>query len=226
MVFPLREAENTLNKNFSHKNLFAIGSLAVLAIAVSIYARWEPRFPGDLQLTLLLQAIDSKSLRSIMEWVSYLTGGWRAAVLVVASDIVVWRYLDRIEGGLVLAAGLSSLLESPIKVAVNRPRPTAALVQVLTTEHGSGFPSGHALFAAVFLGFLAYLAVTHLRKRSLRTLSLAGLLMLILLIGASRVYLGVHWSSDVLGGYLVGAVFLAVLIWLYRMWKPRVDSKC
>jgi undecaprenyl-diphosphatase len=226
MVFPLREAENTLNKNFSHKNLFAIGGLVVLAIAVSICARWEPRFPGDLQLTLLLQSIDSKSLRSLMEWVSYLTGGWRAAVLVVASGIVVWRYLGRLEGGLVLAAGLSSLLDSAIKFVVNRPRPTTTLVQVFAVEHGSGFPSGHALFAAVVLGFLAYLAITHLSKRSLRTLSLAGLLMLILLIGTSRVYLGVHWSSDVLGGYLVGAVFLAVLIWLYRMWKPRVDSKC
>jgi membrane-associated phospholipid phosphatase len=127
-----------------------------------------------------------------MEWVSYLTGGWRSAALVLASGIVVWLCLGRLEGGLVLVAGLCSLLDSPIKVVVNRPRPTAALVQVLATEHGTGFPSGHALFAAVFLGFLAYLAATRLRKRSLRTLSFAGFLMLILLIGASRVYLGVH----------------------------------
>jgi membrane-associated phospholipid phosphatase len=215
-----------LNKDFSRKQLLAIGGLVVLAIAVSICARWEQRFPGDLQLTLLVQSIDGKPLLSLMEWVSYLTSGWRAAVLVVASGIVVWRYLGRLEGGLVLAAGLSSLLDSAIKFAVNRPRPTTALVQVFAAEHGSGFPSGHALFAAVVLGFLAYLAVTHLRKRSLRTLSLAVLLMVILLIGASRVYLGVHWSSDVLGGYLIGAVFLAALIWLYRMWKRRVDSKC
>jgi membrane-associated phospholipid phosphatase len=225
-VIPLRKAGNTLNKNFSRKQLLAIGGLVVLAIAVSICARWEPRFPGDLHLTLLVQSIDSKSLRSLMEWVSYLTGGWRSAALVVASGIVVWLCLARLEGGLVLVAGLCSLLDSPIKVAVNRPRPTASLVRVLATEHGTGFPSGHALFAAVFLGFLAYLAATHLRKRSLRTLSFAGFLMLILLIGASRVYLGVHWPSDVLGGYLVGTVFLAALIWLYRMWKPRIDSKC
>lgn len=172
-----------------------------------------------------MQSVDGKSLRSLMEWVSYLTGSWRAAVLVVASGIVVWRCLGRLEGGLVLAAGLSSLLGSPIKIAVNRPRPTAALVQVFATEHGTGFPSGHALFAAVVLGFLTYLAVTHLRRHSLRTLSFAGLLTLILLIGISRVYLGAHWPSDVLGGYLVGAAFLAVLIWLYRMWQLHLGAR-
>lgn len=160
-----------------------------------------------------------------MEWVSYLMGSWRAATLVVVSCIVVWRYLGRLEGGLVLVAGLSSLLDSPIKFAVNRPRPAVALVQVFATEHGSGFPSGHALFAAVVLGFLAYLAATRLRRRSLRTLSFAALLILILLTGTSRIYLGVHWLSDVLGGYLVGAVFLAALIWLDRTWQLRLGAR-
>ena len=214
-----------MNKNFSRRELLAIGVLAILAIAISLCARWELRFPGDLYLTLLVQSIDNELLRSFMEWVSYVTGGWRAAVLVVASGIVVWLCLGRLEGGLVLAAGLSSLLDSPIKALVNHPRPTSALVQVFATENGSGFPSGHALFAAVFLGLMAYLIITHLHKRSLRVLSFAGFLMLILLVGASRVYLGVHWPSDVLGGYLVGAVFLAVLIWLYCMRQFRLEAR-
>jgi len=118
-----------------------------------------------------------------------------------------------------VASWLSSLLDSPIKLVVNRPRPTDALVQVFSVENGSGFPSGHALFAAVVLGFLAYLAVTRLRRRSLRALSFAGLLMLIILTGVSRVYLGVHWPSDVVGGYLVGAVLLVALVCLYRTAK-------
>jgi len=146
-------------------------------------------------------------------------------VLVVVSGAVVWRYLGRLEGGLVLAAGLSSLFDSAIKFVVNLPRPTAALVQVFATEHGNGFPSGHALFAAVFLVFLAYLAATHLRRRGLRTLTFAVLLILILLTGVSRVYLGVHWPSDVLGGYLVGAVFLTVLILLYRACQFRLEVR-
>jgi membrane-associated phospholipid phosphatase len=212
-----------LDKNFGRRKLLAIVGLAVLAMAVSICARLELRFPGDLHLTLLVQSIDSKSLRLLMEWVSYLTSSWRAAVLVIASGIVVWLRIGKLEGCFVLAAGLSSLLDSPIKAVVNRPRPTPDLIKVFVAEHGSGFPSGHALFAVVFLGFLAYLAITHLRRRSLRTLSFVGLLMLILLIGASRVYLGVHWPSDVLGGYLIGAVLLVVLIYLYHTGQFRKD---
>ncbi len=220
-MLPLCKAANVLNKNFSRRGLLVIAGLAVLTVAISFCARWEPRFPGDLQVTLLVQSVDGKALLSLMEWISYLMGGWRATVLVVASGIVVWRYLGRLEGSSVLVAGLCSLLDSPIKFVVNRPRPSAALVQVFATEKGSGFPSGHALFAAVVLGFLAYLAVTHLRRRSLRTLSFASLLTLIILTGVSRVYLGVHWPSDVVGGYLIGGVLLTAVIWFHQTCKAR-----
>jgi membrane-associated phospholipid phosphatase len=213
-----------LNEHFRHKELLAIAGLTILAIAISLYARWEPRFPGDLQMTLLVQSADGKTLLSFMEWISYLMGSWRAAILVIASYIIVWRYLGKLDGGLVLLAGLSSLLDSPIKLAVNRPRPTSDLVQVFSTENGSGFPSGHAMFATVVMGFLAYLAVIHLRRRSLKLLSFAGLLALIILTGISRVYLGVHWPSDVVGGYLIGAVLLVFLIYLHRNWQFHVTG--
>jgi membrane-associated phospholipid phosphatase len=214
-----------LSKNFRSRQLLTIAGLAAFAIAISLCARWELLFPGDLRLTLLVQSIDGKTLLSIMEWVSYLMGGWRAAVLVIVSSIAVWHCLGKLESGLVLVAGLCSLLDSPIKFVVDRPRPTAALVQVFASEHGSGFPSGHTLFAAVVLGFLAYLATTRLRRRILRTPSFVGLLALILLTGTSRVYLGVHWPSDVLGGYLVGALLLVPLIWLYHTWQFRLEVK-
>lgn len=214
-----------LSKNFNHRLILAITGLTVLTVAISLWAYCEPYFPGDLQATLWLQSVNNKTLLSIMEWISYLMSGWRAAVLVVASAIVVWRYLGKLEAGLVGVAGLCSLLALPIKLVVNRPRPTAALVQVFATESGNGFPSGHALFAAVVLGFLAYLAITHLRQHSVRALTFTCLLILILLTGASRVYLGVHWPSDVLGGYLFGAVFLTTLIWFCHLYESRVDSK-
>lgn len=214
-----------MNKNFNHRALLVIAILIAITIAISLCARWEPHFPGDLQVTLLIQSAGGKALLSFMEWISYLMGGWRAALLVVVSSVLVWCYLGRLEGSLVLVAGLCSLLDSPIKSAINRPRPPVDLVQVFATEHGSGFPSGHALFAAVVLGFLAYLAITRLRRHNVRILTFAGLVILIILTGISRVYLGVHWPSDVLGGYLVGAVFLTALIWFQRIWKHRVDSR-
>jgi membrane-associated phospholipid phosphatase len=203
----------------------AIAGLAVVSIAISLFAHWQPRFPGDLQLELMLQSLGGKGLLSLMEWVSHLMEGWRAAIIVIAGAIVAWRYLGRMEGGLVVISALISLLDSPIKFMVDRPRPTADLVQVFALEHDSGFPSGHTMFAVLVLGFLAFLIVTYLRGHCLKTLSFASLLALILLTGASRVYLGVHWPSDVLGGYLIGAVLLVALIYLYRTWQSLLEGR-
>jgi membrane-associated phospholipid phosphatase len=213
-----------MNRRFSRKEMLGIGGLAVLAAVLCICAHWEPRFPGDLRLTLLVQSIDSEALDSIMEWVSLLTGGWRAAVLAIAGSIVIWRCLGKWGAGLVLMTWLSSPIHSGLKLIVNRPRPTPDLVRVFQHEPGNSFPSGHAFFAIVFWGLLAYLALTRLKRRSLRMLVSSGSLVMILWIGASRVYLGAHWPSDVLGGYIFGSLFLIGLIWLDRKWKPRVET--
>jgi undecaprenyl-diphosphatase len=223
-VVPLSWTPDAMNKGFSHKELLGIGGLAALAAVLCICAHWEPRFPGDLRLTLLAQSVDSETLDSIMQWVSRLTGGWRAPVLIIAGSLATWRCLGRLEAVLVLMTGLSSPIYSGLKLAVNRPRPTPDLVRVFQAEPGNSFPSGHAFFAIVFWGLLAYFAFARLQRRSLRVLTLSGFLMIILSIGASRVYLGAHWPSDVLGGYVVGAVLLTVLVWLDRKWKPRLES--
>ena len=212
-----------MNQRFSRKGILGIGGLAILAAVLCICAHWEPRFPGDLRLTHLVQSIDSKALDSIMEWVSFLTGGWQAPVLIVAGSLVIWRCLGKWEAGLVLMTWLSSPISSGLKLIVGRPRPTPDLVRVFQDEPGNSFPSGHAFFAIVFWGLLAYLALTRLQRRSRRVLVFSGSLAMILLIGASRVYLGAHWPSDVLGGYVLGALFLIGLIWLDWKWKPRVD---
>ena len=214
-----------MHKSANRNRLLLIGGLVVLTLAVSFCARWTPRFPGDLPLTLLLQSIDNGLLRSVMEWSSFLFGGWRAVLFVVVSAAAVWWRLGRLEGAAVLVAGLVSLVDSAIKVVVNRPRPTPDLVRVFVAESESGFPSGHALFAAVVLGVLAYFIATHVRKRRLRLLSLAGLLLLMVSIGVSRVYLGAHWPSDVIGGYLVGGALLATLIWFYERWKDHLQAR-
>ncbi len=117
--------------------------------------------------------------------------------------------------------GLITLVNTALKLAINRPRPSADLVHVLSPEQGNGFPSGHAFFAILILGLTAYFISINLKNRALRMLVLAALIALILLTGTSRVYLGVHWPSDVIGGYLIGGVFLTALTWFHRTWKAH-----
>jgi undecaprenyl-diphosphatase len=198
-----------------------IGFLAILALIVSIYARFTLRFPGDLYLTLHLQSFDNHFLLSFMYCVSFIFGGWSSALVVVIIGILVWWRIGRLEAIMIPVGGLLTLVNTPLKLAVSRPRPSAGLVHILSPEQGNGFPSGHAFFAIVILGLLAYFAFINLKNRTTRVVVLAGLIALILLIGTSRVYLGVHWPSDVIGGYLIGGIFLTALIWFHRTWKAH-----
>jgi undecaprenyl-diphosphatase len=211
--------------NSADRNLLVVtGVLSVLAIAMSIGAHWLSRFPGDLNLTLLFQLIHSNTLLFVMKAVSIIGSGWPSALLVIIGSIVVWWRLGKWDALLTIAAGLSSLLVSIIKFLVGRPRPTPDLVEVLVVEHNKSFPSGHALFSMVFLGLMAYFVFTYMHRQGFRMLIFVSLIIIIVLIGASRVYLGVHWSSDVLGGYLVGSVFLGIFIWLDRIFKLQPKS--
>jgi len=156
-----------------------------------------------------------------MECISFIFGGWSSVLVVVATGIVVWWRIGRLEAIMIPVGGLITLVNTTLKLAINRPRPSADLVHVLSSEQGNGFPSGHAFFAILILGLTAYFISINLKNRVLRMLVLAGLIALILLIGTSRVYLGVHWPSDVIGGYLIGGAFLTALIWFHRIWKAH-----
>jgi undecaprenyl-diphosphatase len=196
-----------------------IGFLAILALTISIYARFFPRFPGDLYLTLRLQSFDNHLLLSIMQWISFIFAGWRAVLIVVAIGILVWWRIGKLEAILIPVGGLLTLLNMALKLAIKRSRPSPDLVHILFREQDNGYPSGHAFFAIVILGLLAYFIFINVKHHTLRMAILVGLTALILLIGTSRVYLGLHWPSDVVGGYLIGGVLLTALIWFHQTWK-------
>lgn len=127
--------------------------------------------------------------------------------------MVLWalrrRYADMISIA-VLALGSKVVIDIS-KVIIGRERPT--LFEHLVFEPSKSFPSGHAVISVTVFGFLAYLALT--ARKGLwkwRTSAAAGLAVIILLIGFSRLYLGVHWPTDVIGGYLIGVVWLLLCI--------------
>ena len=102
---------------------------------------------------------------------------------------------------------------------VARPRPSSDLIRVEYMLVGNGFPSGHVFGAVVFYGFLVGAAWRSLGRGILRLLVATGAAFVIGAAGLARVYFGVHWTSDVLGGLLLGSVALAVLLWVYTGMK-------
>ncbi|TGE25433.1 phosphatase PAP2 family protein [Hymenobacter aquaticus] len=109
-----------------------------------------------------------------------------------------------------------------LKNTYQRPRPLLPLV----SASGLSFPSGHAMISASFYGLLIYLVLTHVRRHPvLRRVLVALLAALILLIGLTRVYLRVHYASDVLAGFAAGLVWLLIAIPLLQQIEKTVKNR-
>jgi membrane-associated phospholipid phosphatase len=108
-----------------------------------------------------------------------------------------------------------------VKDLIGRPRPTADLVNVVARLQDYSFPSGHVMYYLGFLGFIGFLVFSLLKPSLKRSLLLVIIGIPVVLIGVSRIYLGEHWASDVLGSYLLGSLTLVAIIQFYRWGKTR-----
>jgi membrane-associated phospholipid phosphatase len=111
---------------------------------------------------------------------------------------------------LAVTAGGAIALTLVFKAALGRARPP--LAQAVAAADGYGFPSGHAAVAAAVCGAVAWLCSMQLLSWRARMATWAVAGMLASLVGVSRVYLGVHWTTDVVGGWIFGTLWLAVVI--------------
>lgn len=103
--------------------------------------------------------------------------------------------------------GLVVLINQVLKFVVQRPRPDGFR---LATVSGFSFPSGHSMAAMAFFGLLAWLVWRYEKDRRQRALLVAAFAFVIVMIGVSRIYLGVHYASDVIGGFCLSVIWLAL----------------
>ncbi len=198
----------------------------LLFCGLALLANTTPIFGPDVVITRDLQAAFPSWFSILMQIISFPGYGVQSAVLIVIIFGVLWYLGLRWEAIAALAAGVGSgALNTLVKVVVHRPRPEANLVHVFQVLGSYSFPSGHVMFYTAFFGFLLFLSFTLLKRSGLRYLSNTILIVLIALVGVSRMYLGEHWASDVLGGYLLGSLTLIVAIIFYRWGKERYFVK-
>jgi undecaprenyl-diphosphatase len=186
-------------------------------------ARW---FDEGMLLALRTNdPADPVGPRWVEAWVVDLSalGGFAVLTLVTCFAIGYLLVLKHWGGALMLLIATlgGAAISEGLKIGFNRPRPDLVAHVVETTS--MSFPSGHAMLSAVTYLTLGALIARTQEKRSLRSYVLGAAILLTLLIGASRVYLGVHWPTDVLAGWCLGAAW-ALICWTAATWIANNSS--
>ena len=118
---------------------------------------------------------------------------------------------------------LQSLLNVLLKNILQRPRPTEYRI---IDESGYSFPSGHSMASMAFYGFLIYLIYKNIENKKIKYIAISMLSILIVAIGISRIYLGVHYTSDVIAGFLVSIFYLILYTSIISTFlKPREEEE-
>jgi undecaprenyl-diphosphatase len=157
----------------------------------------------DVAILQWLHGHQSKPLTALMVEMTYLGTGTVVIVVVGVAALFLWHTEHKHSARLLLAATVGNiLLNGALKLVYHRARPSVFEWQ--TTAVSSSFPSGHAMSATVVYGTVAYLLVRLQRHRWAKVLTVTTAVLLILLICLTRLYLGVHYPSDVIGGIIVG----------------------
>lgn len=212
---PVRRYRSTL---FQLALILAVLVFALLTVLVST----TPSFAIDLQITRAIQSIDSPLFAGIMRLVSW--PGFLPQSIVITVLLALIFYLSGHKWEAVvslLASVVSGLTNELIKGFIRRPRPGVDIVDVFSVLDSYSFPSGHVMFYTILFGFVWYLVYTLLKQSLQRSFFLCVFGFFILLVGISRIYLGQHWASDVLGAYLLGGLILVGVVALYGWGKSR-----
>ena len=188
--------------------MLGAGVLGTLALYILAWA--YPTFPGDEGTLVRFQALRSGWLDDTAIGFANLGLSWvflPAAAVLIGCLLLARRYADTamVFGGLFVIG-----IGHGLKILVDRPRPEYQLVDSL--HFGLSFPSGHTLLAVIMGGLLVYLVGIWVKPLLARRAIQVGLIFTVIVMGASRVYLGVHWPSDVIGSYMFGVMALVGLI--------------
>ncbi len=196
--------------------LFIAGAFSVLTYLIMTTSS----FATDLQITQVVQRAQSPAFAWLMQVISW--PGFTPQVEFLAGLMILalvglglrWEAVVALS-----AALLSTAINLLVKELIHRPRPASGQVNVFAALTTYSFPSGHVMFYVIFFGFFGYLALYLLKPSAVRSFLLLIPGSLIALIGLSRIYLGEHWASDVLGAYLLGSLMLVAVVQFYQWGK-------
>lgn len=224
----LRRLESFFRDKFHQYNsklpylISIILALIIVVVGINVFVELTNALNSDLvagydaNITAYVINYRTPQLNNIMQFITNLGDLYGyIAVTTICSLLFYfrfknWRYVVQLVF-VIIVSGLSNLA---LKDVINRARPTAEhLVSVETLS----YPSGHAMSATAFYGFLIYLFYFLNINRTFKILLIAICSFLIVSIGISRIYLGVHFPSDILGGVIAGTIWVMFCILIFNI---------
>lgn len=192
---------------------------AILAIVVTINVKNGRILELDLNIyKFFSENIINDKLTPIVKIITHIGGAKIVLVLTVVAIILIKGLKNKLFllTGIVGTAGLNVVL----KHIIQRERPN---INRLIPEKGYSFPSGHSMMSMAFYGMLIFLIFKYVKNTALKWTLIVILTILLSTIGITRIYLGVHYPSDVIGGFLVSLTYLFILTEIYN--KVKIEEK-
>lgn len=195
------------------KNKKMLITLLIIFISLTILIFTNNTKLFDNKIYSFIISFKSNQLTNFMKTMTNFSS---VKVTIIISLLALTSLLWKNKKGLYLdiVVAVTFIINYILKIIFRRPRPT---ILRLINETGYSFPSGHSMISLGLYGFIIYLIYQNKNiNKYFKILTISLLSIIIILIGISRIYLGVHYPSDVLGGYLMSSIILIVLTTIYR----------
>ncbi|MEU4241343.1 phosphatase PAP2 family protein [Actinoplanes sp. NPDC026619] len=217
-------------RHFAERSV--LGLLAVVAAGLGfglllllVRSQWTPMLRLDQSIADRLNGLVAPRPWAVAALKGVSTAGgpsWLTPLVVVVSVLLLIRRLPRLAIYLAVTGLGAALLDSSLKALVGRVRPVVA--DPIAYGHGNSFPSGHTLGSTVVYGSLTLVLLSLAAGRWKKAL-IGIAAVLIVAIGLSRIALGVHFLSDVLGGWLLGLAWISITAYAFRVWRREAGHE-
>lgn len=203
-------------KNLKKKKiLIPLGVLFLLFIILTVLVCTNTIEPLDNAASSFIISIRSPELTNTMNIITNISGSYALIVFTTLFIILIKKkkYPLAITINLIAVFIASQLA----KAIVERDRP----LDMLVSAPGYSYPSGHSMVGLAYFSFLSYLVIKYIPNKIVKIILPIVFTITILLVGFSRIYLGVHYLSDVLAGFLLGAIYLIIFINIYPLEEQK-----
>ena len=188
------------------KTIIIISLLLFISLVVLIKTT-TTNFLDNKVYSLISNNLIKDNITPIVKTLTYLSSAIFLISLTILLSIIIRN--KKLPLFIIINLASSYLLNNILKLIFRRDRPS---MYNLITEKGYSFPSGHSMVSFAYYGLLIYLIYKYIDNKVLKYILIFILTTIILLVGLSRIYLGVHYTTDVLGGYIFGLLYLIIFI--------------